>query len=232
MKKFWIPLVLASALNALPLFASPAPDSDLGLDRRSSDIAAPARAADGVEILALNQDTTLGGRPVAKGTEVIADETGALLLVGANSELVDSGARLENLDPSLFTRLTQNEQTGEIEPYNLPDDFLVAGPGGHRGHHGGVTNCYHAVKALVRRRISLSGVAAYEAAPQLEHAGWHRFDYGSAPRGSVCVFGAGGEATASGGQRYGHIGVKGAGGIANPESGFHLNRPFLGCWHE
>jgi len=44
------------------------------------------------------------------------------------------------------------------------------------------------VKILVRDRITLYGVAAYMAAPQLKSAGWHRYtDYDAAPEGSVCV---------------------------------------------
>jgi hypothetical protein len=132
-----------------------------------------------------------------------------------------------------YTVLDQNEKTGEIEPYYLQRDFEFAGPYSVKRKRGGVTNCYHVVKAMVRDRIELYGVAAYMAAPQLREAGWHRYaDYESAPEGSVCVFNKGGIETTSGGHIYGHIGVKGASGIANPTSGFHLKRPFLGCWNE
>ncbi len=190
-------------------------------------------------IIALNNSITLRGKFIPIGSELIVDNLGNLSLVNSiknkqeNEDLLDTGANINELYPSEFTVLNQNELTGEIEPYNLADDFNVAGPTVGRGKRSGVTNCYHVVKYLVRERITLYGVAAYMAAPQLKEAGWHRYvDYDSAPEGSVCVFNKGGIPTTSGGQIYGHIGVKGASGIANPTSGFHLKRPFLGCWNE
>jgi hypothetical protein len=187
-------------------------------------------------VIAINHDLTLGGRLIRQGSEMIVGEGGSLALVGtddAKGEVVETGATINDLGAMEYTVLQQNEETGEIEPFNIPDDFRMSGPGGGAGHRSGVTNCYHVVKQIVRNRITLTGVAAYMAAPQLERAGWRRYaSYESAPMGSVCVFAPGGIPTRSGGQIYGHVGVKGASGIANPTSGFHLKRPFLGCWNE
>jgi hypothetical protein len=181
-------------------------------------------------VMALNRDLTIGSAFYPAGTEMIIGENGELFTLSANGEDVDDiGVNISSLDIANFTVIGEND--GELKPFNIPGDFDVAGRSGHRRHRSGVTNCYHVGKAILARKIKLTGVAAYMAAPQLERAHWIRYaSYAAAPNGSACVFGAGGKATRSGGQRYGHFGVKGRGGIVNPESGFKLHRPFLGCW--
>jgi hypothetical protein len=190
-------------------------------------------------VIALNREMTAKDRTLSMGSELVIGDGGSLSAVEVNSNgeatgtLTDIGLKLEDLVPTDYTLLKQDETTGEIEDFSLPEDLQLAGPGGGRSKRHGVTNCFHVVKQIVRHRITLTGVAAYMAAPELRAAGWHRYaSYSAAPMGSVCVFGAGGVHTTSGGQIYGHVGVKGAGGIANPMSGFHLKRPFLGCWNE
>lgn len=190
-------------------------------------------------VIALNRDLKIGARVLPKGSELVVGAEGVLSAVSVDSlgeatgDLIDTGLKIDDLTEAEYTLLEQNEESGEIEAFNIPDDLQVAGRSGGRRRRSGVTNCYHVVKQIVRRRISLTGVAAYMAAPQLRAAGWRRYDnYSSAPMGSVCVFAAGGIRTPSGGHIYGHVGVKGAGGVANPTSGFHLQRPFLGCWNE
>jgi hypothetical protein len=190
-------------------------------------------------VIALNLPLHLDGVYLERGTELIIDNEGNLSQIvfdsknKSPSEVLKHAINIKELYAYEYTVLNQDEETGEISPYNLPNDFDIAGPMKVRSKRNGVTNCYHVVKALVKDRIELYGVAAYMAAPQLKEAGWHRYaDYDSAPEGSVCVFNKGGIVTTSGGHIYGHIGVKGASGIANPTSGFHLNRPFLGCWNE
>lgn len=190
-------------------------------------------------VIALNLPIHLGGVFLERGSELIIDGDGNLsqIVYDSNkknaSEVLKHAINIKELYAYEYTILNQDENLGEISPYNLPNDFDIAGPMKVRSKRNGVTNCYHVVKALVKERIELYGVAAYMAAPQLREAGWHRYsDYDSAPEGSVCVFNKGGIVTTSGGHIYGHIGVKGASGIANPTSGFHLKRPFLGCWNE
>lgn len=190
-------------------------------------------------VISVNRDINLENKVIAKGSELVVGATGDLALVEVNDKgeatgnMSETGLNIRDLNAWEYTLLTQDEETGEILGYNIPDDFDLAGPGHARKKRSGVTNCFHVVKQLVRGRISLFGVAAYMAAPQLRAAGWRRFaSYAAAPYGAICVFAAGGKRTASGGQIYGHVGVKGAGGVANPMSGFHLLRPFLGCWNE
>lgn len=120
--------------------------------------------------------------------------------------------------------LIKNPETGEFElgDYSLPIDFKFA-----------VTTCYRQVKARVRNRITLTGRSAYMANSQLEDAGWRRYtSIDKAPKGAICVFGAGGKRTSSGGHKHGHIGIKGASGLIDPYAGVRLNRPFLGCYTE
>ncbi len=190
-------------------------------------------------VIALNKSLSIHGKLIPIGSELIVDNSGNLSLVNVGKpnsevqEIVDTGINLNELYSTEYTILNQNESTGEIDPYNLLNDLDYAGPTVSRTKRNGVTNCYHVVKALVKDRIELYGVAAYMAAPQLRKAAWHRYaNYDEAPTGSICVFNKGGLVTTSGGHIYGHIGVKGASGIANPLSGFHLKRPFLGCWNE
>lgn len=187
-------------------------------------------------VIALNQAMALGDIVYPAGTELAVGEDNMLLVLpdDANDdlELVATGVSLNTLASTEFTIVPVNPETGDLLAYNIPSDFDVAGRGGHRRRRGGVTNCYHVAKAILRRRIHLTGVPAYTAAPQLRRAGWRRYDYASAPRGSACVFGAGGIRTSSGGARYGHIGIKGYGGVINVNVGFRLRRPFLGCFHE
>ena len=213
--------------------------ADVILANPISSLSKPVPRISAGSVIALNRSLNMNGVSLPMGSELIVGVDGQLSLVQSNKnsidgdDIIETGTSINDLSNMDFTLLKQNAKTGEIEDYNLPSDFQVAGPGANRGKHHGVTNCYHVVKALVHRRITLTGIAAYMAAPQLQAAGWHRYaNYDAAPRGSVCVFAAGGIPTTSGGQRYGHVGVKGAGGIANPLSGFHLKRPFLGCWNE
>lgn len=188
-------------------------------------------------VIATNRDMNLGDLFLPKGTELVVGEEGTLSTI-TNSEsveekVIDLGINIQDLTAEDYTVLQLDEETGELKDYNIPSDLQVAGRGRARKKRGGTTYCYRAVKQIVHRRITLTGVAAYMAAPQLRSAGWrHYSSYDSAPMGSVCVFGRGGRVTRSGGHKYGHVGVKGAGGIANPVEGFHLGRPFLGCWSE
>ena len=190
-------------------------------------------------IITTTHDLILNGRLIPQGSDLILDGEGKISLVGgqqeglAAEEIIDTGASINDLGTMDYSILHQNDLTGQIEEDLMFDESYAMGRGRKGGRKSGVTNCYHVVKAIVRHRITLTGVAAYMAAPQLARAGWVRYaDYNSAPMGSVCVFAAGGIRTPSGGHIYGHVGVKGAGGIANPTSGFHLQRPFLGCWNE
>ena len=129
------------------------------------------------------------------------------------------------------------DENGDVElgEYSLPVDILVAGKQKKpqtRKKKGGTTHCYREVKRLVRHKIKLTGIAAYMANQQLIDAGWKKYSYKRAPNGSVCVFNKGGKVTKSGGHKYGHIGIKGKGGIVNPQAGFDLKRPFLGCYYK
>jgi hypothetical protein len=182
-------------------------------------------------VIALNNEMTVGDSTYAAAQELIVGEEGELYKISANGEDVeDIGLNINAISPRNVTVLTEDKESGGLTPFNIPDDFEVAGGGGHRHRRTGVTNCYHVAKAVLARKIHLTGNAAYMAAPQLRRAHWIRYSYAQAPRESACVFGAGGERTASGGARYGHIGIKGHGGIINPEIGFELHRPFLGCF--
>jgi hypothetical protein len=231
-------LIMALQFNPGALAGYNSADDSSSSTSISSMLNFTPRLASG-SVIALNRDLTLKDRFLPQGSELVIDEDGSLSLIGTNTtgealeELVEIGANVNELNASEYTILDQDEETGEITAYNLPDDFKVAGRGRVRAKRGGVTKCYHVVKQIVRRRITLTGGSAYMAAPQLAAAGWRRYsDYASAPSGSVCVFSPGGVRTTSGGHIHGHVGVKGAGGIANPTSGFHLQRPFLGCWNE
>lgn len=134
-----------------------------------------------------------------------------------------------------FTSIPMStDENGEVQlgEYSLPVDILVAGKKKKpRKRKKGTTYCYREVKRVVRKQITLTGVAAYMANAQLKAAGWKRHSsYKRAPKGSICVFNKGGKVTRSGGHKYGHIGIKGRGGVINPETGFRLKRPFLGCY--
>ena len=211
-------------------------------DRDIAKTAGHEKASNNIKagsVIALNMPLNIDGIYLERGTELIVDEDGYLsqsvysAINKESSEVLKHNININQLYTYEYTTLSQDEETGEITPYNLPNDFDIAGPVRIRSKRSGVTNCYHVVKALVKNRIELYGVAAFMAAPQLREAGWHRYaNYDSAPEGSICVFNKGGIVTTSGGHIYGHIGVKGASGIANPTSGFHLKRPFLGCWNE
>lgn len=193
-------------------------------------------------IAVLNRATILDGTLYPLGTEFLISDDGFLYQVSndpaTHEVLINTiSSNITDLPTDLLTIVSVDPTTGEIPEYFLPIDLMEAGKhrgGGGRGRgRGGVTNCYHVVKGIVRRRISLDGGSAYMAAPLLEKAGWRHFSsYDDAPIGSVCVFNPGGKVTTSGGHIHGHVGVKGAGGIANPTSGFALERPFLGCWNE
>lgn len=190
----------------------------------------PDRAEVG-SVIAITRDLNLGDAAYEAASEFVVGEEGELFAVSPDDEdPIDTGMTLNQIPASAYMVIPVDIHTAELSTFNIAADFEVAGRGGHRRGRGGVTNCYHVAKAILSRKIHLSGVAAYMAAPQLEHAGWRRYSYSDAPNGAACVFGAGGKHTSSGGARYGHIGIKGRGGVVSPEAGFRLGRPFLGCW--
>lgn len=217
-------------------------------DFNSDQIEQPKAGIEVGSVIALNQAMSLGNIVYPAGTELVVGENKELFIMSDDdSDDSNSGATgvsLDTLSPNEFTLVPVDPETGELSEYNIPSDFEVAGRGGHhsrRGGHkrggkhhggGGVKHCYRAAKAVLARRIHLTGVPAYSAAPQLRRAGWKRYDYASAPYGSACVFAAGGIVTSSGGAKYGHIGIKGYGGVISVSIGFKLHRPFLGCYHE
>lgn len=239
MKSWHLSIAVVSLLAWNSYVGAALPSADDFSPIKNSILQSNSKALQAGSIISLNHAIALNGRYYSAGTELIVDQNGDLSTVEfekdqpKKEQLVDAGININELTNDEFMVLNQDESTGEITPYNLTNDFEFAGPTVKKTKRSGVTNCYHVVKILVRDRISLYGVAAYMAAPQLKAAGWHRYaDYDSAPEGSVCVFNKGGIQTSSGGHIYGHVGVKGASGIANPTSGFHLKRPFLGCWNE
>lgn len=183
---------------------------------------------------AIHKAMTIGGKNYDAGTEVYIDDEGnAIAFTGGNRDAaIDMGMRADQFKCDEITVVEVDPETGESKPYNIPLDFQMAGKAKPK-KRGGTTHCYRAVKAKVAHKIKLTGVAAYMAAPQLRKAGWRETkNYGSAPNGSICVFAAGGKKTASGGHKYGHIGIKGTSGITNPKAGFDLKRPFIGCFYK
>lgn len=184
---------------------------------------------------ALNRPFSSNNKTYEAGTEVYVDAEGnAFTFTGdADDAAIDMGTNSSQFNCNDITVIQVDEKTGELDEYNIPVDFELAGTGNKPKKRGGVTHCYRAVKAKVKHKVTLTGVSAFMAAPQLREAKFTEYkNYKSAPQGSICVFGAGGRQTPSGGHRHGHIGIKGTAGITNPQAGFDLKRPFIACFHK
>jgi hypothetical protein len=181
--------------------------------------------------VAINRDMTIAGHRYSAGTEIYFDAEGnALAFTQDKNEVpIELKRTISDFSCNDVTVIPVDPITGELGEYSLPIDFKLAGKGKARKRKG-VTNCYRAVKALVKNQIVLTGLSAYMAAPQLQKAGFKMYKFKDAPNGSICVFGPGGKKTASGGHIHGHIGIKGMTGLVNPNAGFALGRPFIGCF--
>lgn len=189
--------------------------------------------------IALNRSMSIDGKIYNHGTEVYFDDQGNAFVYPENSdEIIPVSLKPDHVNCKQVTVLPYNPETGEIGEYNIPVDFELAGRKQKPKKRGGTTYCYRGVKNVVNGnkayangKLKLSGVAAYMAHPQLERSGLKKYtNYKKAPKGAICVFGKGGKKTPSGGHKYGHIGIKGRGGVIDPTSGFTLKRPFLGCY--
>ncbi len=189
--------------------------------------------------IALNRDMTIDGKSYRYGTEIYFDDQGnAFIYQGDSDDVIPVSLKTNHVNCKQITVLPYDRETGEIGEYNIPIDFELAGKKTKPKKRGGTTYCYRGVKAVVNGnksyangRLRLSGVAAYMANNQLAKSGLKKYSsYQSAPKGSICVFNKGGKVTSSGGHKYGHIGIKGRGGVIDPMVGFNLKRPFLGCY--
>lgn len=223
-------------------FAALTTNDEVGYgDGRNSDRSGPLyqECAKKDSFIALNRSMSIDGVSYKHGTEIYFDDEGKGFIYPTDSEeIIPVSLKNNEVNCKHVTVIPYNSETGELGEYNIPIDFELAGRTQKPKKRGGTTYCYRGVKNVVngnknyaRGKLKLSGSAAYMAHPQLERSGLKKFkDYKSAPNGAICVFGKGGKKTSSGGHKYGHIGIKGRGGVINPASGFALKRPFLGCY--
>lgn len=186
-------------------------------------------------VAAINKDMLLKGKTYPAGTEIYFDDMGRPFYFpqDENADPIPLSDGSNDISCDQLTPIATNPLTGELREYNIPYDYKIVGPGKKpKKRKSGTTYCYRAVKLAVRNQVTLTGAAAYMAAPQLAAAGYTKVSYNDARNGAICVFGAGGIKTPSGGHKYGHIGIKGRSGLIDPNSGFRLRRPFIGCYQK
>lgn len=179
---------------------------------------------------ALNQDFSNEKITVPAG-EVVVIEKNEVIAFDRDENPFVLGVLGDSILLTDLTMIDVDSKTGELVEFNIPSDLQFAGKGKVKKRKGKTTYCYRQVKARVGRYVTLTGGSAYMANNQLRRQGFTRMSYAEAPYGSVCVFGRGGRRTESGGHKHGHVGIKGSGGVINPQIGFALGRPFLGCYN-